>query len=87
MRKITPGGGDTRIVGTDTSRKRTVYASEITKTTLKTTILLAVLSHLKILYQLKYLNLKKILKTTLLRISKSVRGRKRNWIPEQKLTN
>ncbi len=51
---------------------------------IKIHILLAVLSHLRNLYQLKYLN-KKILKTTLLRTSTSVRGAKRIWIRNKNL--
>ncbi len=36
IRNITPGGRDARVVGTNRRRKWTVYASEITKNTLKT---------------------------------------------------
>ncbi len=50
MQDITPEGSDVRVVGTNTRRNWTVYTFEITKNTLKI-ILLAVLSHLRILYQ------------------------------------
>ncbi len=36
VRNITPGGSDTKVVGTNKKQKQSAYASEITKNTLKT---------------------------------------------------
>ncbi len=89
MQNITTVGSDARVVGTKTRWKRTAYASEITKHIVKPVTLLAVLSHLRILYQLKYVNRKnmnkKILKATLLWTNRSVGSTKKIRIQNRNL--